>query len=260
MATSGGSIAGTLLTYKKPSIPDYPLVDQQLEQLLATKGNIAALPKLQQLASRVNEISSTELLKQFERMLPGYSGLRDKGTGLIESQLRGEIPDDVAREIQRHSAERATAGGYGNSEAMSNLVARDLGLTSLEITNRALGSAERWMATARASAPQFDFTQMFITPQQRIQTKLYENSQVYQNKLLKSQVDAMPEAWEAALATLFDNIEEMGSSALSMYAGGAMGGGGGGSMMGGGGAGSESFSRNSPGMHGYGGLYGGSGY
>lgn len=207
------------------------------EQRGAIAQNITSLPKLGELAEGVNALTSEELLKQLNRMLPGYSDLLNKGTELIQSQLRGEIPDDVVRETSRLAAERSRAGGYAGSQFSDNLTARDLGLTSLEITNQALSKADQWMARASRMTPTFDFTNMFVTPQQRMQIKLQENAAMFERDMIKSQVDAMPEAWEVALATFFDNIEETGQSVLGAYAGGAMGGGGGAAAGGTGGTG-----------------------
>lgn len=251
MATSGGSIAGTLLTYKKPKVPKYREVNLEGEQTSAINQNIASLPKLQGLASKINEFSSDELLKSLEKMFPGYADMLAKGGDIINQQLSGEIPEDVAKQIQRHSAEKAVGGGYAGSDFAGALEARDLGITSLNITNNALNSASRWLSQVKAGTPQFDFTQMFVTPQQRIQVKLQENAAKFNRDMIKSQVDAMPEAWEAALATLFDNIEEMGSSALMMYAGAGMGGGGAPKGGGGGGGGGGAASTQNAALQNY---------
>ena len=48
------------------------------------------------------------------------------------------------------------------------LQARDLGLTSLQMTQQGLSSAERWLATVRnTQAPMMDVTSMFISPSQK---------------------------------------------------------------------------------------------
>ena len=225
----------------KPKIPEYPLVDIAGEQTAAVKENRSSLPGIENLASRVNAFSSAELMKQLEKALPGYGALLAKGTETIGSQLRGEIPEDVSRAISQATAERSRAGGYAGSEVGRNLTARDLGLTSLDITNRGLASAERWLAQAQSRAPLFDFTSMFVTPAQRISVKLQENANVFNRNLLKARIDALPSPAEAAAGQFFDTIEETGRSVLMMYAGGQMGGMGG--MGGGGGGGSVKPNR-----------------
>lgn len=221
-----GSIAGAFLSGDKPKIPEYPLVDIGQEQVGSVRDNLRALPLLQQLTSRVNEFSSDEMIKQLERAFPGYGSILAKGTEIIQSQMRGEIPEDVSRAVSTSAAEKSRAGGYSGSGFADSLEARDLGLTSLDIINRSLTTAERWMTQAAARAPQFDFTRMFISPQQRINVKLYENQQKFQRDLMKARVDALPEPWETALKNFFDNVEESGQAALGAYAGMQMGGGG----------------------------------
>lgn len=228
-----GSIAGAFLSGEKPRIPEYSYVDIGHEQVGAVRDNLRALPLLQTLTSRVNEFSADELAKNLERVFPGYGQILAKGTETLQSQMRGEIPEDVARAVSQASAEKSRAGGYSGSGFGDSLEARDLGLTSLDIINRSLSTAERWMNSALARAPQFDHTRMFISPQERINVKLFENSKRFERDLMKARVDAMPEPWETALKNLFDNVEESGQAALGAYAGGQMGGGG----MGGGGGG-----------------------
>lgn len=236
-----GSIATALwFSGDKPKIPAYPLVDIEGEQKASINQNLQALPKLQTLATRINDFQSDEIMRLLEKNLPGFSNMLREGTETIQSQLRGEIPEDVARNVSRNALERSRAGGYAGSEFSGNLEARDLGLTSLDITNRALGYAERWMAQAAARTPTFDFTRMFISPQERINIKLRENEQVFSRNMLHNRIKALPSNEERAAGAFFDNVEELGQSALGAYAGGAMGGGGSGMMGGGGGGGATS--------------------
>jgi hypothetical protein len=57
-----------------------------------------------------------------------------------ESLLRGEIPDDVAAQLRRNAAEIAQQIGV-RGQAAGNLVARDLGLTSLQLQTQGLSQA-----------------------------------------------------------------------------------------------------------------------
>lgn len=212
------------LLSEKPKVPKYPTVDITEEQKLATEGNIANLPIMQQLASETNRFASAEIEKQMERMLPGFRNLVNKGTANVASMMRGELPEDVSRLLRQRSAEAGIALGTSGSQRQKFDELRNLGLASLDLTQRGLDAATRWIASAQSRAPTVDVTSMFVTPQQRIAVKLQENANIFQRNWLASKVKAIPEGGKAALITLFDNIEEMGSSVLSMYAGGAMGG------------------------------------
>ncbi len=216
----------------KPKVPEYPLVDIQKEQKSAIEGNVANLPIMEQLASSVNQFAQGEIEKQLERSMPGYRQLVNKETANIASMSRGELPEDVSRLLQQRSAEAGVSLGTSGSQHQKFDELRNLGLASLDLTQRGLDAATRWIASAQSRSPTVDVTSMFVTPQQRIQTKLQENANLFQRNWLAAKVKAIPSGGKAALITLFDNIEEMGSSVLSMYAGGAMGGKGGGGSSG----------------------------
>lgn len=70
------------------------------------------------------------------RVLPEAMDAADRiGTqmiGIVESQLRGEIPDDVAAQLRRHAAEVANQIGV-RGQAAQYLTARDLGRASLDL-------------------------------------------------------------------------------------------------------------------------------
>lgn len=216
------------LLSEKPKVPQYPLVDIQEEQKLAIEGNIANLPIMQQLASSTNRFVADQIEQQMERTLPGYRGIVNKGTEQVASMMRGELPEDVSRLLKQRSAEAGIALGTSGSQHQKFDELRNLGLASLDLTQRGLDAATRWIASAQSRSPTVDVTSMFVTPQQRIGVKLQENANIFQRNWLAAKVKAIPDGGKAAVITLFDNIEEMGSSVLSMYAGGAMGGGGGG--------------------------------
>jgi len=52
--------------------------------------------------------------------------------------LDGQLPDDVVAQIEQLSAERGISRGLGQGQASRNLVARDLGLTSLQVRQQAV--------------------------------------------------------------------------------------------------------------------------
>jgi hypothetical protein len=231
------SILGALLFDRKPKVPQYPQVDIEKEQAAAIAGNRASLPGLEALGADINKYTADQLDAMLERAMPGYKGLIAKGTENIGSFLRGQIPEDVARVIGRSAAEQGIATGTSGSELARKGLVENLGLTSLDLTSRGLNSTLAWMADAERRSPVFDFTSMFITPQQRIAVKLQENQMIFQRNWLANKIKAMPEGWESAVKGLLDWISNTGASVVSMGIGGAMGGGAGGGMMGGGGGG-----------------------
>lgn len=218
-------IAGALgLLGKKPTVPPAPNVDIGTSQGKAIRSDLASMPDLATLTSKVNELSIDELMKNMEKFMPGYGKLLSQGTSDIASQLRGELPADVISQIKRSSAEKATSGGYEGSSVQSNLSARDLGLTSLNLIQRGLSSAESWMAMANKAAPQFDFTRMFISPAQQIAGDQWNEVMRFNRDWMGNQIAAMPSPMEQAEAGALQSFGAMVDTYGSMALGG-MGGG-----------------------------------
>lgn len=77
-----------------------------------------------------------DLSKQY----PNLGATNAQISGNIMSKLRGELPADVQNYIQNVAAQYGVASGMPGSGLMANRTARDLGLTSLDLTKQ--GAAE----------------------------------------------------------------------------------------------------------------------
>lgn len=158
-----------------------------------------------------------------ERALPGG---RQKIEGNIQSLLAGEIPEGVLQGLRRSAAERgAYAGTTGSGFQLGRELGSQLGL-SLDLTQRGLDSAQRWIS--QASAPTFDVSSMFFSPQQRLSFEVQQQGAKYQRDLLAAQVKAAPDPATAALGQEIDRFFNTAASVGMMYAGGGLGGMGGG--------------------------------
>ena len=208
----------------KPEVPNLTPVDPNAVQQQTVAGNQQNFGDIAKLATSVNTFNQDQLNALMDRVLPGA---RQQIQETLSSQLRGEIPKDVQSAIFRGVAERTAAGNaFGGGGFTGNVTARDLGLTSLQITNQALSSAESWLKTA--TAPTFDVTSMFFSPQQRLAQANLQQQLQYQNDLLKAGVAAAPDPGMAALAQGIDSdLARVENAALS-YAGMGAGGGSGG--------------------------------
>lgn len=230
MALIGTAIAGALGSFgDKPKVPQFNQIDPSEEQLAAIKGNLAALPGAQDLASRTNTFNQAELERMLAVALPGFANIRNNIGQNISSLVAGEIPGDVSDAVHRNSAVKALYGGFGGTGAARNLTARDLGLTSLALTEKGLDSATRWLSSA-ATAPRFDVSSMFISPQTRIQTEMFNSTNQFDRDWLASQVKAAPDPFMRALGQAFiqDEGAIMGAVGSAAGASGGSGGGGGG--------------------------------
>lgn len=205
----------------KPTIPDFKPIDVQEQQKKATAGNLSSLPGLQNLASQVNTFNQAELERMLATMIPGYAKMRDTISGNIQSQLSGQIPKDVSDNIQRNSAVKSLYGGYSGTPMGRNLTARDLGLTSLQLTQAGLDAATRWIGSA-AKAPQMDITGMFIDPKFQALFAQSERDSEFQRDYVSNMND-----WQHSTGYLWGqdmrNTGETIKSLLSSYLGGMAG-------------------------------------
>jgi len=230
MALIGAAIKGALGGYDKLfTAPDLPTLDPTQVQADTIAGNISNFDKMAELGAKWNTFSRNEFAKGREQLNPGFSALREKQLGVINSELSGNLPEDVADSLQRGSAARALGGGYGGSEMARNLTARDLGLASLQLTQQGLDHATKWISQS-SSGPSFDYTTMMFTPQQRLGFESQQNKDQFQVRLLQNQLKAKADPFMAAIGDAFIQDESSITSMLGSAAGAAGGGGGGGGL------------------------------
>lgn len=205
---ASGLIGGLLGGGKKPQIPAFRPVDIDKEQLAATEGNIRNLDKTQELVTKTNSFNQEELRRMLRVAIPNYDALVGKGGDVVASYLAGEIPSDVVGQIRRNAAERSGAGGYQGSGMSRNLEARDLGLTSLQLTQTGLGAAERWLQGVKAlSVPgQFDVSAMFLSPAQRVNATVANNTGQFNRDLMAANITAAPDPTMSRIGGLFSQI------------------------------------------------------
>lgn len=218
----------------KPKVPKFKPVDFGAIESGAAKDWASLLPQIQPLAEKFNQMSIEDMNKALEQATPGFGQLRDIGTQNIMALERGQLPPDVKAQLERTAAERGVTLGTSGSQFGEYDAVRNLGLTSLELSQRGLSAAQSWMAAAAARTPTFNYGSLFISPTQRVGIREAEAQFQWQRDWLAAKIKAIPSGATAALITLANNVEQIGRSVLSTYAGGAMGG------MGGGGGGSSS--------------------
>lgn len=191
---------------RKPEVPGAIDYGAALERTI--QQNISVLPSLGDLATQSTELYS----RLMETAYPGITNLKNLGTEQIASFLRGEIPEDVRRQLQQSAAERSAASGTAGSPFSRALEARDLGLTSLSLIQGGLSAAERWIAQARGKT--FDFSRMFFGPEDTQRQAEME----WQRQWLEAQVEAAP---DPAARGVFDSQMAVLGMVLSAYGGGA---------------------------------------
>jgi hypothetical protein len=89
---------------------------------------------------------------QREKILPGSANIFRLGSNALQSELQGQIPQDMIDYINRTTAQR-TGGGFnlftGGGQAPANF-ARNIGQTSYGIQQNALQQAPTWQQLANS--------------------------------------------------------------------------------------------------------------
>jgi len=172
---------------KKVEVPDWQAIDPTQNQKDTVTGNLQTLPGAEKLATAVNTFN----LKELERMFGLSQDTLKKIGANIGDMAKGIVPKDVQDQIAGSAAARALAGGYSGTGMHGNLVARDLGLTSLDLKTKGMDSATRWMAASSANS--FNVTSMFLSPEQRYGQADNERNLKFKHAYLKAQIEAMPD-------------------------------------------------------------------
>lgn len=185
-----------------PEVPKFKPVVPGAEAAKATAANIANFQEISKVASATNQFNQDQVNQMMASAIPGYESMKSGIGSNINSWLKGEIPADVQGQIGRNAAYSSLSGGFAGSEMARNLVARDLGLTSLDIMQKGVDAGSRWLETAKrtAVAPQFDVTSMFVSPQQQMDAATYNSQGKFQRNWMKNQLDQ-----EYSLAGRFDS-------------------------------------------------------
>lgn len=181
------------------------------------------------LADKYNTFNADQMSKYLESIAPGYGAMQSKGRDVIMSELNGELPPDLANRVAQHAAEHAMGGGYGGSGMAHNLEARDFGLTSFNMTQQGLDSAQKWMAQAQSSTSKmFDISSMFTTPEMRFGYEERYNRDRLSLDTYNANIRAAPEPWAAAMYAGMRQDESNAQQAIASMASSYMGGMGGG--------------------------------
>lgn len=243
----------TDLVGKKPTVPDVPKLDLGTEQKKALSANRAALPAAEELVGKANLFTEKQITDMLNRAIPGLSDTQATLAKTLSDEAHGIIPKDLSDRIERSDAGKALWGGFGGTGAHGALVARDLNLTSLDLTDKALSSMETWMKTASSiyQPSMLNVGSMFVSPGQMAAFDVEERDTQFQRQWLQNQIDAMPAPWA-------EDLKQFVYRAMAAYSGtpvkdnpystpGSFGGGGGGFGGGGGGGGGGNPYAYSPG-------------
>jgi len=160
------------------------------------------MPRAQQLESKRNQFNVAELNKMLETSIPGYATAQGLRTNNAMAKLRGEIPLDVQQQLARSSAARSLEGGYGGSGMARNLTARDLGLTSLNLT----GQGAQEFAGILGSTPMARQADFVMTPEEIAAMRAQERAMKMQASFAAEQQPGKSAVWGKQLQTVGDTV------------------------------------------------------
>lgn len=140
--------------------------------------NASNLNLFNRMATQIYNTDVANKMNAINQIAPALMGQRDLASTMNNALMRGEVPIDVKRNIQRQAAQTATAGGFGTQSGVGkNISARDLGLTSVDLSTRGQEQAMQWGNLMTSSLPQqtsgSDILQlMSVNPNNAVQASL----------------------------------------------------------------------------------------
>jgi hypothetical protein len=176
-----------------PALQNYNPVSytQGFEQFLG-QGKYA--PRINRMLRDITKRENRQFRQDLKKITPNIR--RDirtfsRNTGDL---LRGEIPLSVRGQIVDAANERAVLGGFGGSQVNRNLVARDLGRTSLDLMNMGAAQLPQVMALSERMNPVRASTLSYLmNPAQLFSTEIgqqqFANQVFNQNALNTSNIE-----------------------------------------------------------------------
>lgn len=210
---------------KKVKVPEFRQVNVGDEQRQAIQNNLSSFPQAAELSRKATQANQDVLMAMIRQQIPNYDQLVADQSRIVTEQLRaaqqGELPKDIQGMIQRSAAARSVGGGYGGSGMNRNLVARDLGLTGIQMSDRALNNASNFIAKLRSTSVvnPTDVTGMFVTPALRVQAAFQNNQSQFARDMTAAQEAAKPDPTRAAIGGLMQQVGGMAMGAGMMGGG-----------------------------------------
>lgn len=203
---------------KRPKVPDFVPVSIDEQQMGAIRGNVDAIGEIGELA-RLQQATDQETLEQGIRSaFPDYDEYVSGTQNVIQRLMSGEVPEQVRQQVQNMRAAMGVARGGAGSQRLQFATARDLGLTSLDLTMRGLQTGSQFFQQQRnlGMANPMSATSMFQTPAMRLSHATSERN-------LKFQRDTMHEKVQASPNPIYQGLAGLAMQAAGMAFGGPAG-------------------------------------
>jgi hypothetical protein len=171
----GGSLPSGPVNLYNPAYGGIPTMpNPTVTAGAAAAGNAANLPGLESLAGGTNTFNQNQLLGQYNMAIPNYAALTQTASGLAQSELNGQVPQDVISLLTQQAAERGINTGMPGSGNANAAYLRALGLTSLGQEQTGMNNLHQLSVDAPI-APIFNPASMFVTPEQQQEAQYMSN-------------------------------------------------------------------------------------
>ena len=201
MATSYENALRTSQLYT-PQLPDI----QELAKLVPQGAE--AVPGLEALASDVTGAMQRQQIGQMETAAPGITGLFGDAFDVTGQMLAGIVPEDVQAQIQNDVAAAALGAGTYGSQFGGSQYARNLGLTSLDLINRGIGSLLQLTPAAQ---------QAFTVQNFDIGAEIPGLEALYQSEVNREQAKAATASEQAQIAQANRALQTSVNLAMAPY-------------------------------------------
>lgn len=201
------------------NVADTPGVDLNDVYKTTFDANQKYNPQAEAIASQQNTFNQAELDRQLEQEIPGYRGGQEQRTKNALAELRGEIPLDVSQQVQRNTAAQAASGGYMGSPAARALTARDLGQTSLDLTNLGGRNFASIIGTTPMAQRVTSGSLLNIDPKTDLALKENERTQRLNILLKRAGIGGQTEAWANYLGASSGTMGNAAESGFSLMGG-----------------------------------------
>ena len=207
---------GSQLFGSKPTVPVLTPIDLGVEQQKAIAANQAALPGAEKLVGQANLFSREQIDQMLASAGIDMAGVGKDIMGNASSLIKGQLPEDVATQRWNKSVGKSfgLGTGGGGTGMGRDLVARDLGLTSLQLMQEGQSLADNWISKAASvyGPSMINVGSMFISPAQQANFDVEERNAQFERQWLANQISAMKAPWAA-------DFEHLVATALSAYSG-----------------------------------------
>ncbi len=177
-----------------PNIPDRARVDPGASMGKSISFAQEHLSDAADLGMGVSE-AEQDILEKIMSRVPGLNELREGVPSAISSMISGDL-SNVAEQISRSMAGVGLMGGLGKgSQAIKNLTAQKLGISSLSMMQQGISAATSWLsASSDYMAKPFDIAKhTFIDAGKLHAADVDEADSAFQVALAQAEAAAMPD-------------------------------------------------------------------